>query len=257
MANLRIVDVVRKFEGRADEKIELWLDRFRVAVDLTTKAKSDEEKEKEMVKLVPLFLDGAAYTTWKQLSETDRSDMKEVESALRRVFGRSKAAAWQALKTLQLTFGDSVDVAVDEVKSQLRTISGDEPPGELVSLFIIDALPGAVAERVRLTCGEHMKLTEVSSAAKSLLTALPGTGQASAAAEKPRPPVDFGSGRSDDRQQIRCFGCRRLGHRRRDCNTICYRCGKAGHLQRFCETAAGNERAGAVCSDRVASAELQ
>jgi hypothetical protein len=252
MANLRIVDVVKKFEGGTDDNIELWLDRFHVAIDITTKTTTDDEKEKEMAKIMPLFLDGAAYNTWKQLGDADRKDLKKVESALRRVFGRSKATAWHALKTLQLVHGDSVDVAVEEVKSLLRTISGDDPPGELVSMFILDALPGTIADQVRLTCGEHMRLTEVSSAAKSLLTVVPGMSQASAAARRPLDSV-----RNEDRQ-LRCFGCRRLGHRRKDCNTVCFRCGKTGHLRRFCEDAAtgtGNERAGAAFSDREASAE--
>ena len=70
--SVKITDVVKKFKGEAGEDIELWLDRFKIAIDLTSTAADDATKKKEMTRLVPLFLESAAYATWKQLSATER-----------------------------------------------------------------------------------------------------------------------------------------------------------------------------------------
>ena len=116
------------------EDVELWLDRFQTAIKIAVPGIS----EKEIAESMPLFLDGAAYRTWKQLTKKQKEDFKEVTEALRQVYGLSKTAAWQKLKALRLFPGEPVDVVADEAKMLLTVIGGVE---ELASLAIIDALP--------------------------------------------------------------------------------------------------------------------
>ena len=142
------MDVVRKFSGASGEDLEQWLDRFEVAVDLTGES-TQEEKEKTAGRLIPLFLDGAAYSTWKQIP-TGRNDLDTVKTALRRVLGKSLATAWRELKELRLLPGQSVDVLAEEAKRLLGIIVGnDSPPQQVVSLALIDALPRTIADQVR------------------------------------------------------------------------------------------------------------
>ena len=58
--SVKVVDVVKNFKGGEQEDVDLWLDRFSVAIDLTTSFTTQAEKDKEMAKLIPLFLEHTA-----------------------------------------------------------------------------------------------------------------------------------------------------------------------------------------------------
>ncbi len=244
---MKIVDVVTKFKGERGEDIEQWLDRLAVAVELTSLKTSQAERTEEMVKMLPLFLEDSAYATWKQLSEEERSDFEIVKRELRRVYGKSKSAAWQELKALQLLPGDSVDVLADEAKKLLGVvIGGDTPHEELVSVAVIDALPPHVADQVRMQHGETMDLSKVVSCAKSLLTDQNDTSRnhftVAYAASKPgqtdQPIKKAGSFDTTSKPTgRRCYGCHRIGHLRRNCSTTCFQCGRKGHLKSECRAA--------------------
>ena len=253
------MDVVRKFSGASGEDLEQWLDRFEVAVDLTGES-TQEEKEKTAGRLIPLFLDGAAYSTWKQIP-TGRNDLDTVKTALRRVFGKSLATAWRELKELRLLPGQSVDVLAEEAKRLLGIIVGnDSPPQQVVSLALIDALPRTIADQVRMHHGATMELESVVDCAKSLLVGAEQANLFPAAmsstahtrARGPEQPV------TTEKRTIRCHGCHRTGHVRRECTTECFKCGGRGHLQRECPlNASGNDGARAAAQVRAAPAEEQ
>ena len=231
MSNLKVVDIVKKFRGDVGEDIELWLDRLNVAVRMTSKSTAtDAEIEKEMAKVMPLFLEGRAYRTWKRIPDTERTDFKCVKAALLRSFGKTKVAAWEELKTLRYFPGESVDMLVDDAKSLLEVIVGGSPPEELVSLFVLDAMPREISDQVRLHHGEQLNLEKVSSCAKSL-TVVPGKGIV-AGVNSSR----TGGSQSPMRQRtIRCYKCGLLGHVARNCQTVCPQCGQHGHVRRDCE----------------------
>ena len=166
MTTLKLVDALRCFRGEANEDLELWLDRFRVALDVTGKWSSDKDRDAEMARLMPLFLEGRAYATWKRLTDAEKNDLGKVKTALRRVYGLSKAAAWRKIKSLRLFPGDLVDVLADEITGLLKIVLDDDPPEALVAITLIDALPRKLAEQVSLLHGESMDLQEVISCAK-------------------------------------------------------------------------------------------
>jgi len=232
MSSVKLIDVVRRYRGEPEEDIELWLDRLHVAVDITSPSKDDAAKEEEIANVMPLFLEGRAYSTWKQIPDTDRKNLKHVEGALRRVFGRTKLSAWQELKSLRYHPGDSIDVMVQQMRSLLTTITGVDPAGEIVSLFVIDALPANIADQVRLNHGETLTLTSVTSCIKGLTS----TSTDSVVAVGAR-------GRSENTSEtIHCFRCGRRGHIARDCHTDCFRCGQRGHIQRNCNSSSVRRR---------------
>ena len=245
--SVKITDVVRKFRGDTGEDIDIWLDRFQVAIDLTSSAADQTAKDKEMAKLMPLFLEAAAYATWKQIPPGDRENLTVIKSDLRRVFGKSKMSAWTELKSIKVLPGESVDVVAEQIKGLLQCATAETKVAEsLVALHLMDALPEQVAEKVAMQHGEELKLTKVINATKALVSSRDSATCAAAYAERRR-----GRGVAGGRppaESSRCSGCRRSGHEAKDCRVICYRCRARGHIQRFCPSGNGLEEAGSAGS---------
>lgn len=252
--SLKLVDAVRCFKGGVSEDLEQWLDRFKVALDVTGKWSTDKERDEEMARLMPLFLEDRAYSTWKQLTDAQKKDLAEVKAALRRVYGLSKAAAWKKIKGIRLLPGDLIDVLADEITGLLKIVLGVDPPETLISIMLIDALPRSLAEQVSLLHGEDMKLRDIISCAKSLQVGQEGVDGLTAVATAQSNRVQ--RIHAQPRQSVvRCFVCRRYGHLQRDCPVTCFRCGQRGHFQRECKAAVqGNDEAGSTSLDHVAPA---
>ena len=117
MSRLKIGDFVKRFKGLPEENLEQWFDRFEEAIDVIHEAETQAEKDEMMAKLMPIFLEDQAYGTWKLLTSVEKKDLAAVKAALRRVFGVSKLAAWQKLKTLRFLPGDSVDLLANDIIS--------------------------------------------------------------------------------------------------------------------------------------------
>ena len=193
---------------------------------------------------MPLFLEEAAYATWKQLPEVEKEDVKAVRAALKRVFGKSKMKAWAELKSFRILPGESVDVAAEKIKSLLNNVSSGPGAESMVALYLIDALPKVVADQIAMQHGEELDLQKVINSSKALMSSFTESAYAA-----------VGGISKDQRQQVgrrgttdlpasaslRCFGCKRVGHLKRDCAVICFRCQARGHIQRFCpEVSSGN-----------------
>ena len=221
---LKVTDIIPKFGGTDGECIEQWIDKVDVACKLM-------KAENDIAKLLPLFLHGAAYATWKQLTEVEKEDIDVINRSLRRVFGKSKIAAWKELKQLKYFNGDSVDVLADQCERLLQIVSGEEKvPESLVCACLLDSLPPQVADSVRLQHGEKMERSGVVSAAKSLLISSDN---------------DYGAVLVNRSQQFNtdkryfsgsCFGCGNKGHRKGDCRSVCTNFSSRGHSVEFCRT---------------------
>ena len=237
--SLKLSDVVPKFTGDGED-VEMWLDRLHLAIEINSTGTA-EEKTAELVRVLPLFLDKAAYATWKQLSVEDKTDLTKIQATLRRVYGLSKVVAWERLKALKWMPGDQIDVLADEARKLLNIVcSFKNLSDEIVALTVVDALPKVVADQVRMHYGEDMELDKVISCAKSLLISYGNTYMenrliASAARIKDN-STTIGHRvvtRPND-GDIRCYGCRGIGHIRRECPLTCSRCHRKGHLQVDC-----------------------
>jgi hypothetical protein len=265
---MKLNDVVTKFAGAPGEDIEQWLDQLAVAVRLTDDIAASKEDptgevavQKKMAMVMPLLLRGSAYVTWKRLPTEAKAVYSEIAKALRRVYGKSKLAAWRELRALKLLPGEPVDVLAEQIETLLGIVGDSLPfPGQFTAVFLLDALPARIAESVRLQCGEHLELASVVNCAKTLLAdpATAGTTDATAAAaaaamsratlDRRQHQQGEPAGAVANNGRIQCYGCRRFGHLRKDCQTRCFRCGENGHLQRNCNSApqAGNEEARAA-----------
>lgn len=253
MNRLKLGDIVSKFSGGPHEDLEQWFDKLTVSVELMLEGETGVDVSKKLTKLMPLFLDGAAYATWKQLSTSQKESLEEIKNALRRVFGKTKAAAWREVKSVKLLPGESVDVMADQIQTLLGIITDGDVPEQMVSTFLLDALPGEISAQVIMQCGEDMELRPIISCAKSLLINFKDKA-VGASAMHGRSGTFTDGGHSSWSSRARCEGCRRFGHQQRNCQTICYKCNKKGHMQRDCMVASGNDKAEAVLPDRAAPA---
>jgi len=247
---MKLTDAVKKFSGEPGQDIEQWLNRFEVAISLVEKPIDDKAKNELMACYAPLLLEEPAYSTWEQLDSCEKKDFGTIAAALRRVFGKSITSAWQELKTVRLFPGEPVDVLITRIQRLLRIVcGGTQPPEQLSSAFLVDALPLRVAEQVRLQHGEEMLLKNVLSCAKALLS----SGDAAAI------EIAAGAARTNPtmspvkKEQPKCYGCGRTGHLKRNCRILCYGCQERGHIQRNCP-AAGNDQAVAAVPNLAAPA---
>ena len=158
---------------------------------------------------------------------------------------------------------------VDNIKTLLSIVTGGSPlPSQMAAVFLLDALPSRVAEQVRLQHGEDMELRCIVSCTKALLAgAQPQNESAAAAFSKEQRSItsggDYRRGVTKESggaaRSVRCFGCDRPGHVKRDCTVVCFRCHEKGHIRRNCQASVperpGNEREEAALPDHAAPAK--
>ena len=160
---VNFMDSIKKFAGEQGQDVNLWFDRLEVVLRLSS-------LQSQAAKMFPLFIEGVAYATWKQLSEERKEDFEEIKKEFMKVFGKSKTLAWMELKRLKYASGDSVDVLAEEIEARLTLVaSGKRPQGELVSAFLLDALPSTTSNQIRMQYDESLDLEQITSSAKSLL----------------------------------------------------------------------------------------
>ncbi len=220
MDKLKLTDVVPRFNGDNNDDVELWIDKINVAVKIYG-------SKEEIGKLIPLFLNGSAYITWKQMDEEKQNNLDEIFQSLRKVYGMTKAAAWSQLKQLKFIHGDSIDVLAEHCAKLLNVVSGGEKvPEQLVSVTLLDALPDQVTQHIRMQHGESMRRAKIVEAAKSMLASAANEPFLLFADSKQHNSVTSFSGN--------CFGCGQKGHRKDKCRTKCQFCSRIGHTEKYC-----------------------
>jgi len=236
MEKLKLTDVIPKYSGE-NEEVDQWIDKVTVAAKLL-------KAEEQLANLIPLFLTGPAYATWKQVSDAGKNDAEVVLEALRKVFGKTKSTAWRELKELHYMPGDSVDVLAEQCQSLLKIVAGGKDvPQELVAVTLLDSVPTHIAEQVRVQCGEKMVKAEVVSVAKSLLC----NSKADCYYNQSLPRRNIGKTSSQARFSGFCYGCGKQGHRKTECRAFCTICRTPGHSNQKCRSSlSGNEQVGPV-----------
>ena len=230
------------FDGTGD--VERFIDRFEFAVAV------DGLSKEKIPSYLAMHLSGPAFDVFKGMKDGTKEDAEEIKKVLRNTYGIRRSAAWRTLTTFRINTGQQLDSACEELHKLSKIVTfGKDPASTLAAVAFVEALPGPVAQRVRVLCGQFATKEQVVEAAKDIweasdneVTAAVNSsqrrGQARSAfnGEARRGPSS-GASKAEMR---RCYGCGLVGHLRRNCNAVCTKCGRSRHSERFCHSA-GNE----------------
>ena len=129
---------------------------------------------------------------------------------------------------------------------------GEDPASSLTAVAFVEALPGHVAQRVRVLCGQHASKEDVVDATKDIWDETDSEVTAVASRLTKRSPVAILQQRYSSQTNSsklekplnadlrRCYGCGVIGHLRRACSAVCTKCGGKRHTEQFCRSS-GNE----------------
>lgn len=232
---VKLGDIVKVFDS-ADKSgdCQEWLSKFETIAAL--------KEIVELHKVVPLFLTGAAYAVYEQLSEAERSSYNGIKSALLTAFSADPFRAYAMLKERRLAPGEAVDVYLADVRKLVSLMRLPPTAGEpLVRCAFVEGLPSEC--RVQLmalvNAGED-GMSNLVARARAIMVA-------GASSSHPFTPLAAVA----QRQQMSMPSRQEMPPRRRRPPVTCYRCQRTGHIARECRAptpsaVSGNERWGAA-----------
>jgi len=250
---IKLTDAVRRYNGEGD--VVAWVERFELIVKLQTKP---DEAPCDQAMVLPLFLEGAAYEVYAQMTAELRKDATALKKGLLAAFGMSPSLAYAKLKVRELFVGEAPDSFLAELRRLARVIEGGDgrPLESVVLCQFVDGLPEPTrGQLLALKSGNNWSIDEALACAKGLLQqheiGLVGgfvgrrvredqnrhgssNGQMIGAVGAQR--VEEVSGSRKIEQSVKCTGCMRWGHRREACLVKCFGCGGLGHINRNCSS---------------------
>lgn len=242
MAALKKLEI---FDGMED--VDRFIDRFEFAVTV-----DDVETNKQASQLA-LHLGGSAFDVWKGMTTDDKMDVSKIKEALRATYGLTRYAAWRKLTSYSVS-GGQLDSAYENLHKWTRIVAaaGPDPVSAIATTAFVEALPVAIAQKVRVLCGQRASKQQVVAAAKDVWEdageCSEGTKLTAAAFRRqrqdsvaPAKPVDRATV-TQQRSSLKCSGCYQRGHLVDRCPTICFKCGYKGHIARRCTGMSGNEK---------------
>ena len=114
--SIKLVDVVKRFSGEGD--VVAWIDRLELVLEL-------QGGGADCAKVIPLFLEGAAYDVYAQMNEEDRACSTRLKSRLVAAFGLSPSQAFAKFKARTLIPGESPHAFLAELRRLARTAAAD------------------------------------------------------------------------------------------------------------------------------------
>lgn len=220
---------INNFTG--EEDVERWIGKFELAIEIDGK----EDKEAQVL---CMFLADSAYDVYSNLSDADKRDAAAIKAALRNAFGLRRIDAWRVVLGKKICIGESLDVAGEEIRKNFKIVCEGGSAAEYIpGVLLLSSLPVNIREQVVLQIGNELTYSNVLGAAKKIW---PGRTDNSVCAGLNFQPKAFemsdcnASNFPRRSPPPRCSGCKRIGHIKRDCNTVCYKCKQIGHTSRNC-----------------------
>ena len=214
--SVRVLNVVTKYDGGLD--VEEWLERVRMVCDV--------QGIKDARRIMPLLLEGPAFSVYMNMSEEERDVKGGVESALRKTFGINKYTAYEMFVNLKCV-SDKVDLYAINLK-RLAKSAGIESKDVIKCAFVC-GLPKSVSNAIKAMPNEDsLTLEDVVGVAKAMTAT--GTSVQSCAIV-----------RDDMVRSVVCYNCGKQGHLARNCfrNRTgfvrkCHICGNENHMANAC-----------------------
>lgn len=210
-------EMIRAFDGSDGSSVETWLRKIKLVVKL--------KGIKELHNFLPLYLEGAAFAVYDQLSDKDKEDGTKIEEALLSAFAEDQFSAYDNFRQRSWLAGEQVDVYLADLRrlARLAKIESDD----LLRCAFICGLPSDVSAQLRATNNiSKCDLATVSEQARIHMA--DRTRQGAFVVMKTTICANCG-GRHPTQN------CRRP----RRSKVVCWTCGKEGHISRDCP---GNDR---------------
>lgn len=232
MDNMR--ESLKCFSGDGGEDISIWLKK----VNLVAKIKKIED----VVSLIPLYLEGAAFAVYDQMAEDKKMNKDDVEKVLLTAFTQNNFGAYDSLRLRSWCPGESVDVFLSDIR-RLVTLAGIDSEQTVRCAFIC-GLPADVSNQLRASAQiNNQPLDVVVTQARVLMSVRVHSNAMVAVSDSPAPGEKrHGQGA---RRKLECFECGG-DHLARVCKNkkpfACWTCGENGHISRNCTSASGNSQ---------------
>lgn len=196
-SSVKVTDLVRMYNGDGD--VVEWLNKFELVVKL--------RHIKEPATVVPLFLEGSAFSIYSELSDSQKKSY--VKKVLTEAFSLNAFQAYEQL-TKRVWCDESVDVYLADLR-KLARLAGVSSDTLLIRAFIV-GLPSVVSRELRAVSRvDFLSLKDIVDRARSLMAELVEKPVIAVAAQQAEP----------DKSKVP--------------NRRCFRCG-GPHLIRYCKS---------------------
>ena len=228
---MQIKDFLQPFDGTGD--VIQWLTKL----DLVAKLR----KIKNVAEVIPLFLEGPAFSVYSEMAEGEKQDAACIRQAMITAFATNPFRAYEEM-CRRVWRDEPVDVYLTDLR-RLARLAGVTSELLLLRAFVV-GLPSAVSRELRALPGvERMPLSDVVERARCLVGELV---ERPVAVSTAAATVRGGTAR---RAGVRCYGCGGP-HLLKFCDAPvkkprCWSCGCEGHLARDCRKGNDAGRAGA------------
>lgn len=260
--SVRVSDLIRAYSDREKSgDFSDWAEKVELVASL--------QKVKSLQSFLPLFLEGAAFAVFKQLTAEQKGDYEQIKKALTTAFSVGGLEAWKMLQSRNLKAGESVDNFLSELQRLFKLAGCHPTPEPLLKNALLGGLPeGVRGQLTAMVKVEEVSLHDLLDRARAVIPMLP-TAQRDGSCDQ----FCGAAGKL-----ISCEYCSRSGHTAKDCwskqrgkgrqdtskgrsqtqHLRCYRCGAPGHFARDCcapapVSAPGNAGRGASSTPEASS----
>lgn len=242
---VKLSDLIKQYEGSGSGDFTEWSDKLELVAKL--------QKINDLHDFVPLFLSGAAFAVYQQLSEDVKKDYGLLKAELVQAFGVNCFTAYESLQSRKYVDGETVDVYMADLR-RLVTLVGQPNPESMLKCAFVSGLPVEVAIQLKsIVAIEKLNLDEIVTRARMILSTQSDT-------------IPCAVGALKQNKTVQCYKCSGLGHIARFCpkldvktegnsrnRIVCYACNKSGHIARNCPERAGNEGRSALAPGALLS----
>ena len=228
-------EILKAFDGNGD--VTVWLQKLKLVAELKNLG--------TLAALIPLYLEGAAFSVYNELNDEDKKDVLKIENCLINAFAQNAFSAFDSLRSRSWKTGEPVDVFLADLR-RLAGLAGIKDEAFIRCSFIC-GLPQHVSVQLRSAAQiGNMSMAAIAEQARILVTELQHVHSqvdlhGAMAAVKDcgqRVAADVG-GNGRPRPCYFCGGDHlgRFCPRRKPArgNPItCWNCGKDGHISRDC-----------------------